>query len=28
VRISFRKLIGPSRPVQPPGGQRPAAPPR
>uniref|UniRef100_B0T8W5 TonB-dependent receptor plug n=1 Tax=Caulobacter sp. (strain K31) TaxID=366602 RepID=B0T8W5_CAUSK len=24
VRISFRKLIGPARPVQPPGGQRPA----
>ena len=27
VRISIRKLIGPSRPVQPPG-QRPAPPPR
>lgn len=28
VRISFRKLIGPARPVRPPGGQPPAPPPR
>ena len=26
VRISFRKLIGPARPVQPPGGRNPASP--
>lgn len=26
VRISFRKLIGPARPVRPPGGQNPPSP--